>query len=110
MIPGAALHLAISVSFFVGRSRAVRVQPSVLCGSAQATQLTSQKTTWRVTHHTSKNDELARCQDALRRMEEEIGLLRSASLTFGALADRLNTEVQRLRAELRARADAEAEQ
>jgi hypothetical protein len=36
----------------------------------------------------------------LRKLEEEVALLRDASLTFGDLADRLNGRVQGLRAEL----------
>lgn len=54
--------------------------------------------------------ELARCQDVLRQMEEEIALLRNASLTFGELADRLNREVQLLRAELRRRDESGTEE
>jgi hypothetical protein len=58
--------------------------------------------------NTSDRDQLALCQDELRRMEEEIALLRNASLTFGELADRLNHQVQTLRARLRAGDEAEA--
>jgi len=46
-------------------------------------------------------DQLRLCQEALRQMEAEIELLRNASLTFGELADRLNQQVQTLRAQLR---------
>jgi hypothetical protein len=48
----------------------------------------------------SAYEELVRCQKALRELEEEVALLRNASLTFGDLADRLNRRVQMLRAEL----------
>lgn len=40
-------------------------------------------------------------QEARRQMEAEIELLRNASLTFGELADRLNRQLQTLRAQLR---------
>lgn len=46
-------------------------------------------------------DQLALCHEALRQMQEEIALLREASLTFGELADRLNQQLQTLRAQLR---------
>ena len=46
-------------------------------------------------------DQLRLCQEALRQMEAEIELLRNASLTVGELADRLNQQVQTLRAQLR---------
>ena len=51
--------------------------------------------------NSSDDDQLAICQETLRRLEEEIELLRDASLTFGELADRLNKQVQTLRAQLR---------
>ena len=57
---------------------------------------------------TSELDELERCHETLRRMEEEIAALRNASLTFGALADRLNQQVRNLRQQLRARDEAHA--
>jgi hypothetical protein len=47
------------------------------------------------------HEQLTRCQEALRQMEQEIELLRNASLTFGELADRLNQQVQNLRVQLR---------
>ena len=56
----------------------------------------------------SDRDELARCQDALREIQEEIAQLRNASLTFGKLADRLNQQVQILRAQLREREEIRA--
>lgn len=48
----------------------------------------------------TEEERLERCQDALRRMEAEIVLLRDASLTFGELADRLNDQLRVLRAQL----------
>lgn len=45
-------------------------------------------------------EELERCQDALRRMEEEIELLRNAAVTFGELADRLNEQLHILRTQI----------
>lgn len=43
-------------------------------------------------------DELRRCRDVIRSMEEEIVSLRYAAVTFGELADRLNGELRRIRA------------
>lgn len=48
----------------------------------------------------TEEERLVRCQDALRRMEAEIVLLRDASLTFGELADRLNDQLRVLRTQL----------
>jgi hypothetical protein len=43
-------------------------------------------------------DELNRCRDVIRRMQEEIISLRYAAVSFGELADRLNEELQNIKA------------
>jgi len=43
-------------------------------------------------------DELRRCREVLRSMEEEIVSLRYAAVSFGELADRLNGELLRMKA------------
>ncbi len=43
-------------------------------------------------------DELKRCRDVIRRMQEEIVSLRYAAVSFGELADRLNGELQSIKA------------